>query len=252
MLSALLAGTQATIVLRDPEGAVVLHREGREPAEPVQGPFPIVGDGRTIGTVEGGPLARSFASVLSYAVSRELDKRALAREALDRYRELNLIYELAASIGSELSIEAIARSAIAEASRIPAGGSGFLLLLDPGSARLAAPEGLDGPFPEARFGEGVLGRVAASGVAELVNVPATDATATPVERSFAGILCAPMQAHDHLIGVLGTAATETVEYRAGDLKVIEAIAALAAPAIDHAQLHESALRELEEFRRSEG
>jgi transcriptional regulator with GAF, ATPase, and Fis domain len=252
MLSALLAGTHATIILRDPDGNVVLHREGRETADPLLGPFPIVGDGRTIGTVEGGHLSRSVAAVLSYAVSRELDKRALAREALDRYRELNLIYELAASLGAELNVEAIARSAAGEASRIPAGGTGFVLLLDEATGTLAPPEGQAGPFDSARIGEGILGRVAASGLAELVNVPATDDGATPAERSFAALLCAPMQAHERTVGILGTASLDRVEYRAGDLKVIEAIAALAAPAIDHAQVHEAAVHELEELRRGEG
>ena len=252
MLSALLAGTQATVVLRDADGNVVLHREGREAADPPQGPFPIVGDGRTIGTAEGGALARSVATVLSYAVSRELDKRALAREALDRYRELNLIYELAASVGAELSVDAVARSAVDEAGRIPAGGEGFLLLLDPATGDLARPDGATGPLARAQLGVGILGRVAASGLAELVNVPATDGDATAEERSFAAILCAPMQAHGRSIGVLGAASRDAVEYRAGDLKVIGAIAALAAPAIDHAQVHEAAVRELEELRRSEG
>lgn len=249
MLSVLLAGTQASVVIRDPDGNVVLHREGREPADPLEGPFPIVGDGRTIGTIEGGHLARPIASVLSYAVSRELDKRALAREALDRYRELNLIYDLAGSLGTDLEVIAIARSAVAEAGRLPAGGQAFLLMLDGGDV-LRCPDGLDaGPITEARPGEGVVGRIVASGAAELVNMPATDDTATPVERSFAAILCAPMRAHGRTVGVLGVASTDVVEYRAGDLKVVEAIAALAAPALDHALLHEAAVRELEELRR---
>ncbi len=250
MLSTLLAGTDATVTLRDAEGGVVLRREGADRGGSVQGPFPIVADGRTIGSAEGGPLARSIAAVLSYAVSRELDKRALAGEALDRYRELNLIYQLAESLGSTLEVGAIARAALAEASRLPAGGTGFLLLLDESTGRLEPPVEAGSPIREGRIGQGIVGRVAAGGQPELVNTPALDGTATPAERSVPALLVAPMRAHGRTVGVLGTVATDALEYRAGDLKVVVAIAALAAPALDHALTHEAVLREAAERERA--
>lgn len=249
MLSALLAGTDATVILRDPDGTVVLHREGGNGGPVTHGPFPITADGRTLGTIEGGPLARPIGIVLSYAVARELDKRALAREALDRYRELNLIYDLAGSLGTILEVGAIAAAAVAEAGRLPAGGRGFILLLDEASGRLSPPAGIgDAPFVEAELGAGILGRVAAGGEAELVNTPAVRDDATPAERAVPALLVAPMRAHERTIGILGTVATAAIEYRAGDLKVITAIAALAAPSLDHAMVHEAAVRELEVLR----
>ena len=88
MLSALLSGTNAGIRIRDEAGTVILEREatgiGFEK-------FPIAVEGRTVGWVEGDRTGRAIAAVLSYAVARETDKRSLAREALDRYRELNLV-----------------------------------------------------------------------------------------------------------------------------------------------------------------
>lgn len=245
MLSALLAGTNATCILRDPDGTVVLHREGRDIGTERQGPFAVVGDGREIGTVEGGPLARTIATILSYAVSRELDKKALAREALDRYRELSLIYDLAGTIGAELDVSAVADAAVAEVGRLPAGATGFLLLLDEATGTLSAPAGLaaGGRILAGRLGEGICGRVAVSGNAEVVNIPAADPAAAPEERAVPAILCAAMRAHGRVVGVLGGTAGGPTEYRAGDLKVVEAIAALAAPALDHARVHEAAVRD---------
>jgi GAF domain-containing protein len=52
-----------------------------------------------------------------------------------------------------------------------------------------------------------------------------------------------MRAHGRVVGILGGTADGPTEYRAGDLKVVEAIAALAAPALDHALVHEAAVRE---------
>jgi hypothetical protein len=237
MLSALLAGTNATIVLRDPDGTVVLHREGRAAGETVSGPFPIAAEGRVIGTVEGGPFARPIAAVLSYAVARELDKRALAREALDRYRELNLIYDLAGTIGTTLEVGPIATAALAEIDRLPAGGHGFLFLLDDATGRLDRPEGSPAvqALPNGRLGAGIAGSVAAARAAELVNVPAGDPRATPEERSYTALACAPLVAGDRLIGVLGATTRTPGGFRAGDLKLVEAIAALAAPALEGAR-----------------
>src|SRR5215212_7215446 len=116
MLSALLSGTNAGVRISDPDGVVILEREaggiGFER-------FPIAVEGRTVGWVEGDRVARAIASVLSYAVAREADKRSLAREALDRYRELNLVYDLADRLSGELDLAAVADIAIGEAAKVP-------------------------------------------------------------------------------------------------------------------------------------
>ena len=51
-----------------------------------------------LGWVEGGRSARGVASVLAYAAARERDKRSLANEALERYRELAPLRELLALV----------------------------------------------------------------------------------------------------------------------------------------------------------
>src|SRR4029079_10216481 len=129
MLSSLLTGTNAGVRITDSAGTVVLEREAGGIAFEQ---FPILVEGETVGFVEGDRVARSIASLLSYALSREADKRSLAREALDRYRELNLVYELADRLSGAIPADEVAESAIAEAGRLPAGGDGFFLVADAG------------------------------------------------------------------------------------------------------------------------
>ena len=191
MLSALLSGTNAGVRISSEDGVVILEREaagiGFEK-------FPITVEGRTVGWVEGDRAARAIASVLSYAVSREADKRSLAREALDRYRELNLVYQLADRLSGELDIDAVGQIVVAEASKLSAGGSGFLLvrddadLLHPVAAAPGpdAPTGPDAPpFPVASIDQGIVGAVARSGSAEEINDVAADPRATASERGYA-------------------------------------------------------------------
>src|SRR6478735_2702077 len=174
MLSALLTGTNAGVRITDSAGTVVLEREAAGIAFER---FPILVEGETVGFVEGDRVARSIASVLSYALSREADKRSLAREALDRYRELNLVYELADRLSGAIAVE--------EAGRLP-GGGGFVLVADPGGE--AHPVGTGAVDWAVRPGEGVLGAVLVSAVAEEVNDVGADGRATVAESSLASLV----------------------------------------------------------------
>lgn len=247
MLSALLAATDARLVITDADGTVILHREGSAASaaaaatgQPAQR-FPVSVESRTVGWVEGPRVAAAVASVLSYAASREQDKRALAQEALDRYRELNLIYDLAEQIGATLEVEAVAQVAGHEANRLPTGGRGFILLRDDDS-RLRPAGGTEAPVDGATADDGIIAAVL-EGEAEIVNDVAADARSSDAERSaFASIVAAPLKVRERRIGVIGAVSAEPVEYRAADLKVLTAIAALAAPTLDQAAAHEAALR----------
>jgi adenylate cyclase len=180
--------------------------------------------------------------VLSYAVAREADKRSLAGEALDRYRELNLVYELADRLSGELEVEAVARIAVAEASRLPAGGSGFLLVVDADGTLRATGDG-SGSFAPAlatvEVGTGIVGAVAASRIAEEVNDVAADSRSTDGERAYASLIAAPVVARGQTIGVLCAGTRTPVVYQAADLKLLSAIAAITGPALAQARVHEA-------------
>jgi len=232
MVSALLAGTDAAVTIRDDAGETVLERAGAGAGETRHD---VAVEGEVLGTVEGGRAARGIAAVLAYAAARERDKRSLANEALERYRELSLIYDLAATIGGSTDLGEIVATATAELSRLPHDARGFLLLLEPDGA-LRVPDGADAegsPITETRLDEGIIGTVAAAGIAELIEEAGDDPRATAAEAAGRSVVAAPLRADDTTIGVVGATATGGI-FRAADLKVVTAIAALAGPAIGRA------------------
>ena len=245
MLSILLAGTDARLTITAIDGELILDRQaGVAPADAPVERHAIVIEGETVGWVEGPRPAGSVAAVLSYAGARETDKRALAREALDRYRELNLIYDLADQIGATLEIDAVARVAVAEASRLPAGGAGFVLLREQDGERLEARPAGDGtlhPIADHRPGTGILGAILA-GDPEIVNDIAADPRATDSERRFASLVAAPLRVRGERIGVIGTISRKPIDYHASDLRLLSAIASLAAPTFEQAAVHEAVVR----------
>jgi hypothetical protein len=231
MVSALLAGTDAHVRILDATEAVILDRDGG-PGDAAQR-HPVKVEGTVIGWVEGERVAVAVAAVLSYAASREADKRSLSQEALDRYRELTLIYDLAQRIGERLEVDAVARVALGEIGRLPGGGAPFILLRDETAGMLARPASLgEGPVASAQPG-GLLASIAA-GEPEIVNDVGGDGRPTTAERSWASLIGAPLVVRGARLGLLGAVTTEAHEYRAGDLKVLAAIAALTGPAIDQA------------------
>jgi adenylate cyclase len=245
MLSVLLASTDARVHITDLDGETLLDRDSRTAVAdaPVER-HPIMVEGRPVGWVEGPRPAGAIATVLSYACSREADKRSLASEALDRYRELNLIYDLAERIAVSPHLADVAAVAVSEASRLPSGGTGFLLLEDSAAGTLVPhPIGdeASGPFSAAPLRDGILGAVF-SGDPEIVNDVAGDPRTVAAERTVASIVAAPLKVEGVRYGVIGTASTTPVEFQAGDLKVLSAIAALTAPAVSQALRYESATR----------
>ena len=238
MVSALLASVDAAVTIHDAEGAVILQRGGPDGTGPT-GPGVVSRaevdvDGDLLGWVEGGRSARGIAAVLAYAASRERDKRSLANEALERYRELSLIYDLAAVIGGSEGVEPVVATAVEELSRLPHDARGFLLLAN-GDALEAAPgsDGPCGPVTGGRIGTGIVGEIAAAGGAELVEDAAKDPRATSAERAGGSLVVAALRAGDVIVGVVGATATGG-PFRSADLKVVTAIAALAGPAIGRA------------------
>jgi GAF domain-containing protein len=80
------------------------------------------------------------------------------------------------------------------------------------------------------------------GEAEIVNDVAADPRTSATERGLASLVAAPLNARGERIGVLGASSLTPLEYRASDLKVLGAIASLAAPTLAQAAEHEEALR----------
>ena len=235
MISALLAGTDASVTIRDADGAVILDRAAG--ARDGDERHDIAVERETLGSVEGGRAARAIASVLSYAAARERDKRSLASEALERYRELSLIYDLAEAMGGARDQAAIVAIAERELGRLPGGAAAFVVLEgglsgDPISNR---PLGVVGPFARLDAGEGVLGGAFERGEADLVDDVADEPLATAAERAHRALVVAPLRSDGRTFGVLGAVSGTPAAFRASDLKVVVAIAALTGPAIVQAR-----------------
>jgi len=90
---------------------------------------------------------------LTLFLAQALEKRAIARETLERYREINLLYNIGETIGACLDPEEIPRLVLEEANRIIRAGAGVVLLRRPEPAEGPAVEGEGDLDVKATFGD---------------------------------------------------------------------------------------------------
>ena len=74
-----------------------------------------------------------------------------------------------------------------------------------------------------------------------MNDIAADPRATAAERGFASLVAAPLRVRGERIGLIGTISRDPLEFHASDLRLLGAIASLAAPTFEQAAVHEAAL-----------
>lgn len=194
-------------------------------------------DGDVVGRAYG-PRRDELAGLLLLLATQDSETRALARESLDRYKELTMLYSLSEKIIGARDAPEIGAVACREAERSLACDSVSALLLNPESDRLELVAAAGVPLLDRstrETGEDIVGAVLQSGSGEIVN----DVDADPRGLDavpLASIVCSPMKSNDRIFGALVAGSRQARHFNAGDLQILNAIAAQAAAAIEVARL----------------
>jgi serine phosphatase RsbU (regulator of sigma subunit) len=248
-LEAAAPGSNPRIV--DPAGRIVGNAEAHHSATAPTHELPIAASGESFGTLvvdgvaEDAPAALT-AQALAMAAEQALNVRFLAAETLERYRELNVLYEVGERIAGSLDPVAIVSAALAECRRVVGAGAAVAVLPDGETDRRVIPaHEMTADAVEALLiaGDALLYRVATSGVADLEAEPPAG------EAVFGSLLAVPIRGDGVVLGsMLLARAVGRPVFTAGDEKVVGAVAAQVAVALQNASLHH---RELEARRMEE-
>lgn len=187
--------------------------------------------GETLGWVVGKDAARVAALVAAIA-GKEAEKIALAGEVLDKYREINLLYKLSEKLAATLDLNTLANIALTESSRSIRAQAGKIVLRD--DAQIIAAFGDEFLGMASEPADRIATKTMETGTGEIVNAE------SGLPASF---LCAPLKSKDQVIGVILLVKEPTQSYNAADLKLLSLVASEAAPVIENAIRHTSALFE---------
>ncbi|HRQ48358.1 MAG TPA: solute carrier family 23 protein [Rhodocyclaceae bacterium] len=201
-------------------------------------------DGDAVGRV-CGKRADDLSAALSAIADLGSENRALASDALDRYRELSMLYNVTERILEAPDIQQVASLICDEALHFLRCDSVSVLLLNEETGRLELVQ-TRGPAYHSRstfeVGDDIIGDVLRSGAGEIVNDVHIDPRHVNADNALRSIVCSPLRCKGRSIGVVVAGSETERHYKAGDLQLLNALASQAGSAIDVARLYGSLRR----------
>ena len=230
--------------IKDSSGQFLMGTE----AEDVGQAHSIKLAGEIVGWVIGTEAAATVASMLSYVVKQEFEKRSLGDELLEKYEEIDLFQDLSTQITASLDLQEVAHWLTQEAGKLIDASSATLLLLDreKGELEILSQFGevchIKAPL---WVGDGIVGNIVQRGRGEIVNDVPSDPRCVERDRSMNALICAPLVAKDQTIGAIVLSSDSNTQYTTKDLKLLNLFAAQAAIAIEKARLYRQSCAEAE-------
>jgi sigma-B regulation protein RsbU (phosphoserine phosphatase) len=249
LVTALSHALGVSVSIEDAAGRL-LHGERQDAGA---GPrFPVTHAEQQLGWVSGASGAGSVAALLDHLVAQEVERKALGAEVLHLYREINLIYSFSEKLAALLDVERVAHLTLQEARHLIVATDGAILLLDEATGSLDSVAAFGDEMPRLHGflrGRGIIGAVAASGNAEVVNNLDEDARRIVRDTTLQALIAAPLKVGERVLGVLALGSTVTMSYTAAELKLLTTLALQAATAIENARLFERTIEAARERER---
>ena len=187
---------------------------------------------------------------LDFSLAQEWQKQAITRDALEKYEEINFLYDISQSMAYCLNIREVGTLVIEEINRLLPFSQATILLLNKNSGVLERiPEvdaiihaGQTDTLPNAVSTEdGIIGIVMNTGRAELVNEVDKDQRYLLYKfhhQSLAkSILCVPLKTRQRVIGVIYLDALTSYAYTAKDMTMVLALSFQAALSMENVQFY---------------
>jgi serine phosphatase RsbU (regulator of sigma subunit) len=241
LVESMAAALGGAVAIEDPDGRV-LQGEVRADAA---ARFPVQHEDQHLGWVSGPASSGPVADLLGHLVAREVERKALGAEVLHLYREINLIYSFSEKLAALLDVERVAQLTLQEARHLIVATDGSLLLLDDASGSMSAVAGFGEEMarvPALHRGVGIIGGVAATGVAEIVNDVDADDRRAVRDTALRALVIAPLKVGERIIGVVALGSTLAMAYTAAELKLLTTLSLQAATAIENARLFERTIQ----------
>jgi NCS2 family nucleobase:cation symporter-2 len=223
------------LVVTDAAGQVVLGNASQISDASAE----IQADGRLIGHVHGDD-ARHLADVLSLLAEQNAENRALARDSLEKYKEITMLYDVSERILASPDAQQVAALVCEEAERFLRGDSITVLLLneETGRLELIASSGLAYHSRSSmEVGDDLIGTVLQSGNGEIVNDMHADPRSIAADNALRSVVCSPMKSKNRVFGVVVVGSTIQRQFNASDLQLLNALSFQAAAAIEVARLY---------------
>ncbi len=238
LISSLTDTLESPVTIIQSDGRILMGEESQTGLSR----YPISVDDKLFGWVCGQERASVLADLLTYLAAQELEKRALVQETLDKYKEINLLYNISEKIATSLDLKKVAKLVIDEAMRSIKGTSASVILLDEVTGKFEIISEFGSEYDGKTSlvpGKSIAGNVFINGKAEIVNDVLSDPRYIKGNKKVNSMICAPLKTNDRTIGVIKISSDTTVHYTAADLKLLTTLASLTASAIENSRIYKA-------------
>ena len=237
--------TDTAIQIHDADGKRIVGADSENSTHR----YPIEFADRVIGWIAGSKKAIAIVNLVSYLIKQEFEKKALANELLEKYRELTLLHDITTQITASLELKEVAQLVIEGVGKLIEATGGSILLLNQKTGELESLSSVGQAFPSQeslKLGGGLIGRIADTGKGEIVNDITTDSRFGEYQGPIKSLICVPLKTKEQMNGVIFFWSQEVDElsertalsYNSEDLKILTMFAFHAAVAIEKALLYE--------------
>jgi sigma-B regulation protein RsbU (phosphoserine phosphatase) len=174
-------------------------------------------------------LHTGLTTILAHARAR----RDVATEALERYREINLMYRVSETIGASFDARAIPQMVLDESHRVIHADAGIVMLAHEASWQIQACAGVDAEL------NALLHSPASQ--TWFADKPAIITELRDALPAYRAILWSPLKAQDHFLGGILLGRKDGAVFTASDEKLLSALARQAAIALENTRLHQAEL-----------
>lgn len=245
VLNHLVEETGTTIRIEDAKGKKIFGSDSNNLIHK----YPIELADKVIGWVLAEKKIIIAASLISYLVKQEFEKKALANELLDKYREITLLHDISTQINGSLDLREVAQLVIEGVGKLIESTGGSILLLNQKTNQLEPLATFGQPFPAGeplKLGQGIVGSIAQTSKGEIVNDVFSDPRFTNYQGLVNSFICVPLKTKEQMTGVIflwnhyanDNNAQIPIAYTSEDLKILTMFAFHAAVAIENALLYE--------------
>jgi transcriptional regulator with GAF, ATPase, and Fis domain len=186
------------------------------------------------------PLSKALRQALEMLIEGALSQKSLAKETLERYREINLLYRVHETIGSSLELAEVIGRMLEESIRIIKAEGGSVLLADRLTDRLSLQDSVGVDIAEAE--EALISLILSEKVFEtgkpriLNDLENYVRPPDPKGVQISSLLCAPLKSTENTLGVITLGRLRSgAMFTAGDQKLLTALASQAGIAIANAR-----------------
>ena len=228
----------AFMTIKDNESVLVY---GGDIQESVNQCYPIEINGEIFCWIMGKEKIINIVPMLSYIISCEYEKRSVSDDALEKYKEINLLYNFSEKISSCLDLKEVCSITLEEAKKIIKCTSGTVILKNDDNGEFEAiimyksDENLKSLN---RVSLGIEKNIILKGAGEIINDAISDSRFDGDPGNTKVIICSPFKVKNKVIGAISLSHNSHIMYEAKDLKLLNALSSQAAAAIENAKMFE--------------